>query len=102
MSGTFLGFPLSTWALVSLAAAVFYFIKWPRPKADWHGPSRLAFVHFVLRWFHSAVWVLLGLACFLWVGGPSGLASVLALAALVVYLIFLVTLIADRRHSPPP
>jgi len=99
MSGTFLGFPLQTWGILCLAVAVAYIIKWPRPKPDRPGPPRSSLVHIILRWFHSAVWLLLALACFLWASGPSTLANGLALLALIVYLVFLFTLLTDRRDG---
>jgi hypothetical protein len=99
VTGTFLGFPLQTWGVLCLAVAVAYFIKWPRPRPDRVSPPRPALVHIILRWFHSAVWLLLALACFLWASGPSAAATALAVAALIVYLIFLATLLADRARD---
>jgi len=99
MPTTFLGFPLQTWGIVCLALTVFYFFKWPSPKPDRAGPPRSALVHIILRWFHSAVWLLLALACFLWASGPSTAANAIAVAALIVYLIFLGTLIFDRARG---
>lgn len=96
---TFLGFPLQTWGTVCLAVAVFYLFKWPRPKPDRAGAPRSALAHIVLRWFHSAVWLLLALACYLWAPGPSRVATALAVAALAVYAVFLFTLLADRARD---
>ena len=96
MTDSILGIPLTTWGIVCFGVAVVYFFVWPKPKgAD--QPPRSPRVHFVLRWFHSLVWLLLAAACFLWAGGSSGLANVLALLALALYLIFVVTLLAERR-----
>ena len=99
MPSTFLGFPLQTWGLLCLAVAVAYYFKWPKPKPDRTGPPRTALVHYILRLFHSLVWLLLALACFLWAAGPSTAANSLALAGLIVYLIFLFTLIRDRARD---
>ena len=96
---TFLGFSLQSWGFVCLAAAIAYLFKWPRPKADSGGPPRSRSTHIVLRWCHSVVWALLAASCFLWAGGPSLLANALALLALILYLIFLFTLITDRKTS---
>lgn len=96
MSETFLGFPLQTWALVCLAVAAFYYVKWPKPRPDPQAPPRSAAAHFILRLFHSLVWLLLAGACFLWAGGNTAPATVLAALALIVYLIFLATLTTDR------
>ena len=99
MSETFLGFPLQTWGILCLAVAVAYFFKWPKPKPDRTGPPRNTLVHIILRWFHSVVWLLLGLACFLWASGPSSAANAVAVAALIVYAVFLVTLLRDRARD---
>jgi len=96
---TFLGFPLQTWAIVCLAVAAFYYFKWPRPRPGHTGPPRSAPVHFILRLFHSLVWILLAGACYLWASGASPMAGGMAAAALVVYVIFLGTLIADRSRD---
>jgi hypothetical protein len=99
LTSTFLGFPLQAWGILSLAAAVAYFIKWPKPRPDRVGPPRSTLAHIILRWFHSLVWLLLALACFLWASGPSAAANALAVAALIVYVIFLATLLADRARD---
>ncbi len=99
MSETFLGFPFQAWAILCLAVAVAYYFKWPKPKPDRTGPPRSAVVHIILRWFHSAVWLLLALACYLWASGPAAVANALALAALAVYVVFLATLLADRGRG---
>jgi len=99
MPSTFLGLPLQTWGILCLAVAVAYLFKWPKPKPGSTGPPRTALVHIIVRWFHSVVWLLLALACFLWASGPSTIANALALAALIVYLIFLATLISDRGRG---
>ncbi|MBM2843429.1 MAG: hypothetical protein HW404_1266, partial [Anaerolineales bacterium] len=49
--------------------------------------------------FHSLVWLLLALACFVWASGPSAAADVLALTALIIYGVFLATLISDRARD---
>lgn len=99
MSETFLGFPLQTWGILCLAVAVAYYFKWPRPKPDRTGPPRTALVHYILRLFHSLVWLLLALACFLWAAGPSTAANAIALTALIVYLVFLFTMLRDRTRG---
>jgi small-conductance mechanosensitive channel len=99
MPSSFLGFPLQTWGLLCLAVAVAYYFKWPKPKPDRTGPPRTALVHYILRLFHSLVWLLLALACFVWASGPSAAADVLALTALIIYGVFLATLISDRARD---
>lgn len=100
MSDAILGIPLTTWGIVCLGVAVVYFFFWPKPKAA-DQPPRSPRTHFVLRWFHSIVWLLLSTACFLWAAGSSTLANGLALLALALYVIFVVTLLAERRASRP-
>jgi hypothetical protein len=97
MSNASLGFAIQTLGILCVAVAVAYFIKWPKPKADRPGPPRLPLVHIILRWFHSLVWLSFALACFFWASGYSLLASGFALLALIVYLVFLLMLMADRR-----
>lgn len=99
MSETFLGFPLQAWGILCLVVSVAYSFKWPKPNPDRVSPRRSALVHIILRWFHSAVWLLLALACFMWASGPSAGANALAVAALIVYVIFLATLLADRARD---
>ncbi len=101
MSDSILGIPLTTWGVVCLGVAVVYFFFWPKPKADDQAPPRSPRVHFVLRWFHSIVWLLLAAACFLWAGGNSMLANGLALLALALYLVFVVTLFSARKSRKP-
>ena len=97
MSNAFLGVPLPIWGVLCLGVAALYFFVWPKPKTDGRAQRRSPRVHFVLRWFHSVVWLLLAVACFLWASGGSALADALALLALLVYLAFMLTLLAERR-----
>lgn len=93
-ANTFLGVSFFVWAGLCLAVAGTYLIIWPKPpKKSTH--ERTRGTHLVLRYFHALVWFLLAAACFLWgVGNP--LATVLALLALVVYALFMVTFLRDR------
>ncbi len=90
--------PTYIWGFVSIGLAVLYFFVWPKQKPDAPSP-RPAGRQFILRWFHSLVWVCLAVACFMWAGWLPGssIAGILALAALGLYLIFMVTFLRDRK-----
>lgn len=95
----FLGVSLLIWGCLCLMVALIYLFISPRlikrrqsPYAKWR--------YLVLRWFHSLVWLLLALSCFLWgeyLNGGAVLANVLALLSLAIYLVFIVTFIVDRK-----
>lgn len=89
--------PPWVWAAGCALLACFYAVKWPRRKAE---GLRLGLRYVVLRWFHSLVWVLLGISLGLH-AQPSelmqGVARALAVAALVAYVVFATALLAARR-----
>ncbi|MCB9135291.1 MAG: hypothetical protein H6636_07680 [Anaerolineales bacterium] len=87
------------WGFVSIGLAVLYFFVWPKPKPDNPVP-RPARQQFILRWFHSLVWVCLAVAFFMWAGWlpGSGIAGGVALVALGLYLTFMVTFLRDRKR----
>ena len=92
---TFLDIPFTVWAAICLAIALIYYFVWPKPKQN--GMERPCWAQFLLRYGHSAVWVLLGVVCLIWPTGGTGLAQVLGLLALIVYGAFLVTMVWYRR-----
>ncbi len=97
MTNSLLGIPLPLLSLVCLGIAAAYYFIWPKPKA---GQSRTPTQHVIVRYGHSLVWVLLAVACLLWAGdSQSGLASLLGLAALGTYVLFMITLFASRKHN---
>lgn len=92
MSNTFLGIPLFVWGALCLVVAVLSAIVWPSRNVS----STTGLPYLILRWSHSAVWLLLALSCFLRATGIqwiTGIANLLALGALALYIIFVMTLI---------
>lgn len=100
MDNTFWGIPLIVWAILCLGVATLYYFLWPKPKAG--RPPRPMWMHLVLRWFHSLVWVLLALACFLAMGEQVSMAGVVARLAILAYLIFIIAVAVDRRAGQQP
>jgi hypothetical protein len=91
--------PPLVWASGCAALAVLYFIVWPRRRA---AGLKSGLRYFALRWFHSLVWVLLGISLGLHAvqddGGTARLvAKLLAILALGVYAAFLAATYAPRR-----
>src|SRR5262245_38955101 len=84
--------------VLCIGVSVVFFIVWPRPKPPEHGSSRSIGAHIVLRWFHSLVWALFALACFFWAGAMPQIAGRLSALSLLIYVVFLLTLKADRRR----
>jgi hypothetical protein len=97
--GILLGVPSFAWGLLCSAVAVIFAVLWPRMKR----PGKAGVLpSLILRWFHALVWVLLAVSFFLRGGqvlGGSATANVLALLALIVYLIFMVTLLSGSTPS---
>lgn len=95
----FLGVSLLIWGCLCLVVALLYLFLSPhliRGRQSSYAKWRFL----VLRWFHSLVWLLLALSCFLWgehLSGGAVLANVLALIALAIYLVFIVAFIVDRK-----
>ena len=87
------------YALVCLFIAIMYLI-FPIPpykEFDWARISELK--HFVLRYFHSVVWMLLMIACiymqFTGSGGVKG-GKMIAFSGLVFYLIYLAVFALEK------
>ena len=99
MDTTFLGLPWTVYGVLALAVAAIYLVVGLRPRTA-RGASRPAWRGFVLRWFHALIWVLLALSCFIRAAllpGGTIAANVSALLALLLYVIFLGTLVVDRQ-----
>lgn len=74
-------------ALAALAVAAIYYFVIPE---DTRGAGLIEGV--ILTYGHSLCWVFLAIACAIWWrGGPSGMASRFAYAALATYIIFMIT-----------
>ena len=79
--------------IICLVIAIGYYFVWPGwTDAKGTQRHRSVFSKFVLRWFHSVTWVLFAVACFLQAKLPAALAA-------VMYLIFVVTLMHERRSG---
>ena len=89
MSGGLLGIPWIVCATAAFVVAIVFVFVVQR-SADAAGLEYL-----VLRWFHSLVWVLLGLAALAARFLPSNerLAGAFAQIALVVYVVYLITFV---------
>ena len=95
MGVKFLGVPVFIWGGVCLVVALAFTAVWPSNKIT-NDTATLRF--FILRWFHAIVWLLLAAACFVrgaGILGGAGTANMIALAALLVYLVFMATLLTS-------
>ena len=98
LSETLLGVPLVFWGGISLAIGAAYLFVWPKPE-----PRRVSLrttrEHVVLRYFHSIVWVLIAVGCFLGAAGYGDIGRWFALLGIPVYIIFLVSVVRDRHKE---
>lgn len=85
-----LGLSFKTWGVVCLGVAILYFFLWPRPKTG--TPERSATQHFILRWGHSLVWLLMAAACYVAAGGNPRPARLIGWSAMIAYIVFMATL----------
>jgi hypothetical protein len=95
MDAKLFGVPLVLWGSLCLILAVVWVIIWPHDRAATANGVRF----FILRWFHALVWLLLAIAAFiigLQVLGGAPTARIVALLALISYLIFMATLVTSR------
>ena len=100
MNTPLLGVPWPIWGIVCLVLGTVYLVIWPRPRTTARPVRRPAWRHFILRWFHALVWLLLALACFIqagWLPGGPIIATAIALLSLPAYAIFVATLLLERR-----
>ncbi len=103
MASPLFGMPWPVLGGLCLVVAAVYTVVWPRPR-DPTARARPTWRHLILRWGHALVWFLLALSCFVRpapsLGGPAT-GNVLALLALVAYVIFLATVVVDRAARRP-
>jgi hypothetical protein len=95
MSPRFLGLPMFIWGFICLAIAIVWVVIWPQERTTSIGDWR----YLVLRWFHALTWLLLATASFVVSLQPTtgqGIARLVALLGLLVYVIFMVTFIGSR------
>lgn len=89
-----LGVPLYFWGVICLAVATVWIFVWPNRAA-----ARAGLRFFILRWFHTLVWLLLALAAFMAgfnILGGVGTAQPVALLSLLVYLVFMFAVVTSR------
>lgn len=87
-STIFFHLPWFVWGIASLIIATIYFFIWPKELVAQIPQWQV----FILRWFHSVVWILLACSCFVRYFpqlGASQTADVLAKIALACYIIFM-------------
>lgn len=78
--------------VIAAIVAILYYVVWPGWKDPECVKQRTLWSKIILRWFHSFTWVLLAAACFLEARLP-------AIAAGVVYLIFILTFAYGRSSA---
>ncbi len=98
ISETLLGVPLVFWGGISLAIGIAYYFVWPKPELR-RASARTMRDHVVLRYFHSLVWVLIAIGCFLGSAGYGDIGRWFALLGIPVYILFLVYVVRDRRKE---
>lgn len=97
MASKFLGVPWLVWSAVAFLVAVVYAFVWPGKRVT---VSTSTLQYLILRWGHTLVWLLLGLAALLRaiVPGASPKPSIyMAISALAVYIMFNLTLVTSKQ-----
>lgn len=84
------------WAGLALVVAIIYAVVHPQPNV---GVTLAAWQLWVLRWGHTAVWLLLALSCVIRAVAPQSteVANGVAFLALPIYGLFLFTMMAGRN-----
>jgi len=89
------GIPYTLWGIAALATAVLWVFIWPRKKNV--KPGSLAY--FILRWFHTLVWLFLAAAAFITsfdILGGQNTAQLVAFMGLITYLVFMATVVTMK------
>lgn len=91
----FLGIPYLAWGVVGLAFAILWVFIWPhRTEVLKNSPQ-----YFILRWFHTLVWLFLSAAGFLSyfnILGGKNTAQFMSLLALITYMVFMTTVATTK------
>jgi hypothetical protein len=84
------------WAGAALIVAIIYAFVYPQPG---EGVTLAAWQSWVLRWGHTAVWVVLAASCVIRALSPqsAGIANNIAFLALPLYGLFLFTMVGIRQ-----
>ncbi|MEO8426414.1 MAG: hypothetical protein ABI651_04800 [Verrucomicrobiota bacterium] len=102
MSNLLATIPFPIWGAVSLVVAAVYSFWAPGLSAKAVVASLSLWQYFILRWFHPLVWVVLA-ASFFFRGSSLAhrryVANVLALIALALYVMFLLTFAIFRMRQ---
>lgn len=89
------GVPWSIAGIICIAISVIYFFIWPKELVS----NLPQFQFIILRWFHSLVWILLAISFFLRYikfEYKNIIVDGLGYAALLVYVIFIVTFLLNK------
>lgn len=95
MGTTLWGFPMYFFGVFCLILALIYAVQWPKAV----GRERPLIAHLIMRWGHALVWLLLAASCFLWYVGSNPLGNQLAANAMILYLIFIIAFMRDKREE---
>ena len=88
MINGWLSLPWFLWAAIALTVAAIYYFIWPRKSVT----SNTGFRYLIIRWGHTATWILIAINFILRGIDPSlnDAANVVALAGGAVYILFVV------------
>ncbi len=95
---TLIGIPLLAIGGFCLFLTLLWIFIWPRGRVTPADGIR----YLVVRWFHALVWLLLALAALvagLELFGGLALAQPLALLSLIVYFVFMFTLMTSKQRT---
>jgi hypothetical protein len=89
------GIPYIQLGIAALVMTVLWVFIWPRKESV--QPNSLP--HFILRWFHALVWLLLAAAAIIAssdIFGGGNTAQLVAFLGLIIYLIFITTVVTTK------
>ena len=88
------GVPLIFIGLGAIVPAAIFLFVWPRSAAKQY--KLISWPHYILHYFQSLAWILLGLAAVVFTRSPL-VSAVLALLGILVYGVFIGKLVQARR-----